>query len=315
MSAGLATRLRPFSLKLPKPLMPIMGVPVIDYHLKLFEESSIDDVVVNLHHQPQMIQRHLDQKSYPFKIHYSDETNKILGSAGGIANAQKYFSKEAFFYFNCGDVRSVNLGELEKKHQELKSKHDVRITLCLFPSKNPDERYTEIQTNSQGLITGIKKSQLNVPFFTGAAVLEYECIANLPEGKEADFLEKILLPAIDEKKAGVFFTDGIWADAGSPQTWYQAHIDFMKNINHNQFPKSWKKLIEEHSYKLKDSVWTTHKNLKLDAVSNLSNVFWGSDALPKSLVSNLVYYSSEKNPQLEFHDSGIGLDECFHQFK
>lgn len=88
MAAGMGTRLRPFSEKISKPLMPVLGVPCSRFALQSLSEAGVTEVIANLHHLPDMTREGL-KKIFP-ALQTSDETAQLLGSAGGIKKAQPF---------------------------------------------------------------------------------------------------------------------------------------------------------------------------------------------------------------------------------
>ena len=91
LAAGLGTRLRPLTNTIPKPLLPIAGTPLIVWNLLLLKRHGIHDVVINLHPLGPMIEQALGNGSrYGLKIYYSHEP-VILGTGGGIKQAECHF--------------------------------------------------------------------------------------------------------------------------------------------------------------------------------------------------------------------------------
>ena len=104
LAAGEGVRLRPYTLQLPKPAIPFLGVPLIDYGLNLLGELGPLDLVINHHHlsdeitklaqRPQMKNR---------KVDLSDERSVLLGSGGGIHHAKAFLQNEENFVVVNGD--------------------------------------------------------------------------------------------------------------------------------------------------------------------------------------------------------------------
>jgi len=94
LAAGLGTRLRPLTNTVPKPLLPVLGNPLIVWNLLLLKRYGFRDVVINLHHLAPMIEQALGNGSqFGLRIIYSHEP-MILGTGGGIKQAEPYFSGE-----------------------------------------------------------------------------------------------------------------------------------------------------------------------------------------------------------------------------
>ncbi|MEK7846598.1 MAG: sugar phosphate nucleotidyltransferase, partial [Nitrospinota bacterium] len=74
LAAGYGERMRPITDKIPKPLLPVNGKPILDYTLNLLKKNGIHEVVINIHHLPQMIVDTFGNgSSYAIKINYSHE--------------------------------------------------------------------------------------------------------------------------------------------------------------------------------------------------------------------------------------------------
>ena len=84
LAAGLGTRLRPITDRMPKPLVPIAGKPMIDYVLDALVEAGVMRAVVNVHHFADQMTAHLARRQAP-EILISDETGALMNSGGGLA--------------------------------------------------------------------------------------------------------------------------------------------------------------------------------------------------------------------------------------
>lgn len=99
LAAGLGTRLRPITRTVPKPMVKIAGVPMIDSVLDRLAASGVEDVVVNTHHLAEMLHDHLAQRSRP-RLHFSHEET-ILETGGGIKKALPLLGDDPFFTVNA----------------------------------------------------------------------------------------------------------------------------------------------------------------------------------------------------------------------
>src|SRR5579883_2046619 len=103
LAAGLGTRLRPLTNNLPKPLLPIAGAPLIVWNLLLLRRHGVTEVIVNLHHLGHLIEQELgDGSRFGMTLAYSHEP-VILGTGGGIKQAEPFFKGEPFLVLN-GDT-------------------------------------------------------------------------------------------------------------------------------------------------------------------------------------------------------------------
>ncbi len=98
LAAGLGTRLRPFTDTLPKPMVPVWGLPLIDHALNRLQDAKTGQVRVNLHHFGEVLEKHLSPRTCP-KITFSWEKN-LLDAGGGIKAALPFFGADPFYILN-----------------------------------------------------------------------------------------------------------------------------------------------------------------------------------------------------------------------
>lgn len=104
LAAGEGTRLRPFTLRLPKPAIPFLGVPLVDHGLRVLEELGPVDLVVNHHHLSEEILRLFQRPVLAGrKIEFSDERSGLLGSGGGVHKARAFLENQDHFAVMNGD--------------------------------------------------------------------------------------------------------------------------------------------------------------------------------------------------------------------
>ncbi len=88
LAAGLGTRLRPITDRMPKPLVPVGGKPMIDRVLDLLTEAGIETAAVNVHHHADQMEAHLAARAAP-RIVISNERDQLMDSGGGLAKGLK----------------------------------------------------------------------------------------------------------------------------------------------------------------------------------------------------------------------------------
>src|SRR5664280_3866411 len=99
LSAGLGTRMRPLTNKIPKPLVEVGGKALIDHVLDRLAEAGVEHAVVNVHHFAEQIERHLASRTKP-KITISDERGLLLGTGGAVVKALSELGGAPFFHIN-----------------------------------------------------------------------------------------------------------------------------------------------------------------------------------------------------------------------
>lgn len=256
LAAGLGSRLKPYTLRTPKPLIPLLGVPCIEYSLLQLRAAGVLKIVVNVHSHPEQMKHYLKD------VVISDESEKLLGSAGGFRKALPLLESvpgksESFFSLNSDVVCGVDLKKLHEKHAELKKKHGVMMTLCLASGKmlkSQQGSYTEILTDAaSGLIVGLGAKKSQVPFFTGTAIFETEAFRHLQDGVPSEFVPEVLAPWIEKKKVGFIAIDDLWLDIGSPELWWNSHFQLLEEMKLGKVPASWKNVIQEGIKKVRVS--------------------------------------------------------------
>ncbi|HEY6085824.1 MAG TPA: nucleotidyltransferase family protein, partial [Nitrospira sp.] len=127
LAAGLGTRLRPLTNTMPKPLLPVAGTPLIVWNLLLLKRHGFRDVIVNLHHLGPMIEQAVGNGAkYGLRIWYSQEP-VILGTGGGIKQAEPNFSGEPVLILNGDTLVEIDLEALCAFHEQ----HRAMATLVL----------------------------------------------------------------------------------------------------------------------------------------------------------------------------------------
>lgn len=259
MAAGLGTRLRPFTAVMPKPLLPLLGVPMAQFAFDSLASVGVTNIVANIHAHAELAEkllRGLDLGGAGFSV--SDESRELLGSGGGIRTALPKLGGRPFYLLNADTICSADLGALAETHARLRRDHGVVLTLTLFRKGPNAGKYSEIFFDeSSGLITRLGEPQMGKPFFVGVAIIEPDAIAHLPEGRAFEFVPGILKPAIEKGLAGAHVTDGLWFDVGSPDLWLDAHVQLMRAFEQKTLPGRWIARIAERAERLAPLVWAS----------------------------------------------------------
>jgi mannose-1-phosphate guanylyltransferase len=133
LAAGVGSRLRPITDTTPKCMLPIGGQPLLDIWLDTFDRAGVDEVLVNLHHLPDVVRRHLDARAGPPAVRTFFEP-ELLGSAGTLAANRAWLDGEEMFLACYADnLTDVDLRSLAETHQA----HGAIATLTVFHSERP----------------------------------------------------------------------------------------------------------------------------------------------------------------------------------
>ena len=117
LAAGQGTRFKPLTLKYPKPAIPFLNVPMGLYQFQYLKYIDVKNLVVNTFHLPEKIQNVYENQPYfKNKIHFSNETGFILGSAGGLKKASVHMDlSKPILMMNADEINFPKDREFLKK--------------------------------------------------------------------------------------------------------------------------------------------------------------------------------------------------------
>ena len=118
LAAGLGTRLKPLTDTMPKALVPVGGKPLLDIIIRKLQSSGYDRLIINVHHFAQQIIDHVAQQDYAPLVHFSDETEKLLETGGGLKHAQQLFrDDQPILIHNVDILDNVDYDWFLRQHQ------------------------------------------------------------------------------------------------------------------------------------------------------------------------------------------------------
>lgn len=217
MAAGYGTRMNGLTDDLPKPLLPLNAdLCILDVVLHKLARSGIERVVVNAHHHAELLEAHLGRgERYGLELILSPEP-ELLGSGGGIANAEKHFNDETILVVNADTLCDINLGLFFRDHRQ----HDALATMNVIPSRNTRD-YSLCTFDDQFRLTGFLPRDVEIPegqltgIFTGHQILSPEARRYL-RPQHQSVIQRFYSPALKEGRyirTAPF--DGEWIDVGT----------------------------------------------------------------------------------------------------
>lgn len=175
MAGGKGTRLYPFTKILPKPLIPIGDIPIVERIINYFHEYGITDFLMTVNYRKNMIKSYFSEIEKDYEIEYIEE-EKALGTAGGIKLARRVF-KRPLFIANCDSLIRADYLELFEFHQ--KSGNAITIVTAM---KNDVIPYGVVYSGENGEITNmVEKPHRSYFVNTGMYVINPEVIELIPE--------------------------------------------------------------------------------------------------------------------------------------
>lgn len=226
MAAGKGTRLRPVTELLPKPMAPVANRPVVRHILRLLKRHGISEVVLNLHHLPDVITEYLgDGSDAGLDIRYSFEP-QLLGTAGGVKKNEDFLGTGTFLIMSGDALTDFDLTALVAAHRRNGSIATIAVKQVADPSL-----YGVLVTNDEGRVVGFQEKPPREEARSnlcncGIYVFEPELLSLIPAGLFDDFGSR-LFP--DMLRQGVPFhiheSAGYWSDVGNLGEFFRGNAD------------------------------------------------------------------------------------------
>ncbi|MCK9478736.1 MAG: sugar phosphate nucleotidyltransferase [Firmicutes bacterium] len=227
MAGGEGTRLRPLTCTKPKPMVDIMGRPVMEYIIELMKSAGITDIAITLMYMPQVITEHFgDGSKFGVNLTYFVE-NTPLGTAGSVKNAQDFLD-DSFVIVSGDSLTDIDISAAVDFHKQ----KDAEVTIVLKNVENPLE-YGIVITDSNGkIIRFLEKPSWSEVFSdtanTGIYILNPSVLNLIPQNEQYDF-SKDLFPKMLSAGHKMFghTAGGYWCDIGDLPAYKQCHFDIL----------------------------------------------------------------------------------------
>lgn len=206
LAAGRGERLRPLTDTIPKPLIPVRGKPLIDWHLERLAAAGFRDIVINVSHLGTLIETALgDGRRWGVTIAWSREA-VALETAGGIVHALALLGPDPFLLVNADVYCEVPLANLREIDLGKRLGH-----LVLVP--NPPFRPEGDFSLRNGRVENLAAPRYT---YAGIGVFSPSILKNVPRGLKFP-LAPLLRRAADDEMLGGELYRGYWNDAGTPE--------------------------------------------------------------------------------------------------
>jgi NDP-sugar pyrophosphorylase family protein/aminoglycoside/choline kinase family phosphotransferase len=225
LAAGFGERLHPVTDPFPKPLLPILGKPILQSILEKVSTLPVHKIGINLHHKKELIENWLRQSAFSKKVKIFPEES-VFGTGGALKNAEAFLNTGTFLVHNSDIISDIDLGKLLEFH--LSSDNLVTLAVHDYP------QFNNLVVDEQQLIRNICKvncvplETLKLLAFTGIAVYSSEFLRFLPSGFSSitDTWLKVIKSGY---KVGTFDVTGcIWSDIGTPASYVSTIINELR---------------------------------------------------------------------------------------
>jgi N-acetyl-alpha-D-muramate 1-phosphate uridylyltransferase len=220
LAAGLGTRMRPLSDHTPKPLIKVSGKPIIAYGFDKLREAKVQRSIVNVHYLPQQVIDWCNTFSDPETV-ISDESNVILDTGGGIANALPLLGNDPFFVLNSdcfwSDEGDPALNRLRSTWND--EKMDCLLLLCDPSQTTGYDGQGDFVIDAEGRL---KRQCHDALAYIGAYLVHRRLFKNAPNGK---FSMNVLWDeAIKQGRLFGIAHHGHWFHVGTPDAISKAEL-------------------------------------------------------------------------------------------
>jgi dTDP-glucose pyrophosphorylase len=209
MAGGKGSRLYPFTKILPKPLIPIGDIPILERIFMNYYRFGVRYFYLTVNYRKEMIKSYFSDLNTPYEIEYIEESEP-LGTAGSISLVNKKFDKPVIVT-NCDILINCNYDEIDNYHQNSQNKMTIVSSL-----KNFKLPYGVLKSGENGLINSMEeKPELSYFINTGMYVVEPDCLDLIPPNTVfhmTQLAEKLLE---NGEKVGMFpISEGSFLDMG-----------------------------------------------------------------------------------------------------
>lgn len=242
LAAGKGTRVRPITHTIPKPLIPILQKPVMEFLVELLRKHGFDQIMVNVSHLAEEIENYFrDGQRFGVEIGYSFEgrivdgelVGEALGSAGGLKKIQEFnpFFDDTFVVL-CGDALiDLDLTEVVRIHRE---KGAIATVVTKSVPKEEVSSYGVVVTDDEDKILAFQEKPdleeaLSTQINTGIYIFEPQIIDYIPAGQEYDIGSELFPKLVDLNLP--FYAVNMefeWIDIGKVPDYWEAVRSVLK---------------------------------------------------------------------------------------
>jgi mannose-1-phosphate guanylyltransferase len=222
---GEGTRLRPLTLERPKPVLPLLGRPLLAYVLERLAEAGVTRVIFGCGYLPDPIQACFGERHLGLALEYVVEP-RPMGTAGGIRHAARGRVNGTFLALNGDVLADAPLAELVALHRERGAKATIALSPVLDPS-----RYGLVRADGDGRVLGFLEKPAPDEIDTdlinaGAYVLEAAVLDLIEDGLPVS-IERETFPSLVGDGLFALPQGGYWSDVGTPESYIAAHHDLL----------------------------------------------------------------------------------------
>ncbi len=222
LAAGVGSRLRPITDVIPKCMLAIDDRPLLDIWLEAFDRAGVVEVLVNLHHLPDVVSRHIDARTSPPTVRTLFEP-ELLGSAGTLAASRQWVDGEDMFLAcNADNLTDFELRSLVDCHRE----SGAVATLTVFRSEQPSAGGV-VEIDGTGRVVGFaeKPSEPVSDLMNAGMYAFHPSVLDEIDGPPPKDIGYDLLPRL-VGRAQTMLVDGYFRDIGTAEGYRRAREEW-----------------------------------------------------------------------------------------
>jgi NDP-sugar pyrophosphorylase family protein/aminoglycoside/choline kinase family phosphotransferase len=227
-AAGFGERLRPITNHLPKPLLPVLGKPLIDIILERLTVVCDGKIGINLHYKPELLRSWARASGYADRIHFFPE-DTILGTGGAIKNAEAFLSTAPFLVHNADILLDIDFERVINAH--LSSGNIATLVTHNHP------KFSNVVVDEHDLLLNVENPGDSRPdpntvakkvAYTGVAVYSPDILAFLPRGVSHMTVAWIAGAKAGHRVQAFDVTGACWNDIGTPASYAAGVLDTLR---------------------------------------------------------------------------------------
>ncbi len=207
-AGGKGTRLDPFTKILPKPLIPVGDLPIIEHIMRRYEEVGCNEFHIIVNYKKELIKSYFKEIEKEYKIHWADESEP-LGTGGGLSLLKNKL-KDSFFFICCDSLILTDYSKIVKFHK--KNENDITMVCA---EKKVIIPYGIVNKEKDELTSIEEKPEFSFLTNTAMYVAEPSILKDMKKNERIDFPDFIKKEKEKGKKIGVYTVkEDDWLDMG-----------------------------------------------------------------------------------------------------
>jgi mannose-1-phosphate guanylyltransferase len=227
LAAGLGTRLRPLTDRVPKCLVQVAGRPMLDHWLDALASAGVDEVLVNVHHLHESVEEHVEARAAQAPFVRVVNEPELLGSAGTLrANREFVEGEPCFLVVYADNLTTFDIGRLVEAHLAAPS----LCTMAVFHAPHPEQcGIVEVEA---GLVVGFQEKPVHpVSDLANAGLYVFDAaVLDLIEGVPPIDVGRHLLPVLVGRSRVVDVGEAFFLDIGTPEALEHAHRSWPRGV-------------------------------------------------------------------------------------